>query len=362
MPENEAGRGEGKGGGEAADAGKARSTFSWLEVFKVVAMPLVALVLGFVFNASLASRQTDDSRMRLYTEMMGRREQSDTDLRRGMFTSILDTFMSKDPKLRRDQQLRQQVLNLELLAYNFHESLDIGPLFKDVGSRIPDEKEGPNAQLRQRLEKVAQEVIGRQLTLVSDTGTVETGDALPEKIADFQAYLTFGSHMVSDPAMRPGEGVPRLCLSMNSADGVRHYRQFRLEIIGIDPRSRELEVQLYVSQVLNEAECQRADLDRNGIREIDTNFSVGLFDFPMIDNTRLTHNERCAVSLTALTPKVLKIGLAYFSASRAGLKDKPYYDEMVTDLLRRRQPSGQSGGFWQSWSPLRSPPGTEGGR
>jgi hypothetical protein len=87
-------------------------------------------------------------------------------------------------------------------------------------------------------------------------------------------------------------------------------------------------------------ECQRADLDLEGKREIDTNFWVGLFDFPMIDNTRLTSGERCSVSLTVLTPSVLNVALAYFPGSRASLKDKPYYDEVMHDLVRDRQPSG----------------------
>lgn len=342
MPENETGRGDGKSEGGPAGAGEAKSKFSWVDVLKGVAMPLVALVLGFVFNASLASRQAQESKMRLYTEMMGRREQADSDLRKDMFKSILDTFMSKDPKLERSQQLRQEVLNLELLAYNFHESLDIGPLFKDVRSRIPDDKEGFNAELRKRLEKVAQEVIERQLTLVSDTGMVETGDALTGKINDLEAYVSFGAHTVPNPGFKLGESVPRLCLSMKSTDGVQHYRQFKLEIIDYDRFLRELQVRLYVSQVLDQAECQRADLDQEGKREIDTNFWVGLFDFPMIDNTRLTHGERCSVSLTVLTPNVLKVALAYFPGARASLKDKPYYDEMMIELVRERKPSSRN--------------------
>lgn len=325
---------------EAAIASAATSASTWLGLLKVMALPLVTLILGFVFNTSLNRRQADESNMRLYAEMMGRREEADSNLRKDMFNSILKTFMSDDPKLKPEQQLRQQVLNLELLAYNFHESLDIGPLFKEVRSRIPDDKEGSNAELRRRLEKVAQEVIERQLTVVSDSGMVERGNTVPEKINDLQAYLFFGSHTVPDPNFKPGEGVPRLCLSMDSTDKTRHYRQFKLEIIKYDPVTREVQVRMYVSQVLDQAECQRADIDLEGKREIDTNFWVGLFDFPMIDNTRLTHGERCSVSLTALTPDVLNAALAFFPGSRASLKDKPYYDEVMHDLVRDRQPSG----------------------
>lgn len=310
-----------------------KKAFDWMDLLKVVALPIVTLYLGFMFNSALSERQATDNKMRLYTEMMARREQADSDLRKDMFKSILDTFMSKDPKLEQARQLNQEVLNLELLAYNFHESLDIGPLFKDVRRQIPEDGQNGHIQLRSRLEKVGEEVIERQLTALSDTGMVEHGDTLPSKISELQAYVFFGSHMVPNPTVKPGEGVARLCLWMDSVDGGKHYRQFQLEIINQDPVMREVQVRLYVSQLLTQTQCQQANLELNGVREIDTNFWVGLFDFPLIDNTRLTHGERCSVSLTALTPQVLNIAVAYFPGSRAGLKDKPYYDEVVHDLI-----------------------------
>jgi hypothetical protein len=95
-------------------------------------------------------------------------------------------------------------------------------------------------------------------------------------------------------------------------------------------------VHLYVSKLLTPEECRQPTLDLEANREVDTNFIVGLFDFPMIDNTRLSEGERTSVSLTALNPSVLSIALSYFPASRASLKDKPYYDEVIRDLVRNR--------------------------
>jgi hypothetical protein len=341
MADDETNAGKTESDAEPKAAPQAVNAVAWLDVLKAIAIPLVTLFLGFMFNSSLNSRQTHDTNIRLYTEMMGRREQADSDLRKDMFKSILDTFMRKDPQLKLEEQVRQEVLNLELLAYNFHESLDLAPLFKHVRSRIPEQVEGPNADLRKRLEKVAQEVIGRQLTVLSDSGMVEAGETLLQKVDNLEAYLFFGSHFVPDPNIRPGiDGVSRLCLSMNSTDGVRHYRQFKVEATEYDPQWREVRVRLYVSRILNLMDCERADLDLVGNREIDTRFWIGLFDFPMIDNTHLTHGERCAVSLTEMNP--LKISVAYFPGSRASLKDKPYYDDVIHDLVREQQPSGSS--------------------
>src|SRR5262245_3267981 len=308
----------------------------WIELAKVLALPLVTLVLGYWFNSSLNERQQVESNIRLYAEMMGRREEADSNLRKDMFNSILNTFMARDPasRLSSEEVIRRQILSLELLAYNFHESLDIGPLFKDVERRIALEERDTNAELRGRLESVALQVIEHQLTALSDVGMVERGDALPEKIKDFQAHIMFGAHTIPDPNVKPGEGPSRLCLSEEATDRSRHYRQFKLELINYIPERRGVQVHLYVSQPLTEVECKQNNLDLEGRREVDTNFYVGLFDFPMIDNTRLSGGDRCAVSLTALNPGVMSLALAYFPASRASLKDKPYYDEVIRDLVR----------------------------
>ena len=320
--------------------GDARGRFAWVvDLIKALALPLVTLVLGYWFNSSLNERQQIESNIRLYAEMMGRREEADSNLRKDMFNSILTTFMSKDPaaKLSSEELIRQQILSLELLAYNFHESLDIAPLFKDVQRRIGGEERASNAELSGRLESVALQVIEHQLTALSDAGMIERGDAVPDKIKDLQAYLMFGTRVVPDPDMKPGESPARVCLQMNSTDGTTHYRQFRLELLGYNEAAREVQVHLYVSQVLTAEECRQPTLDLQAKREIDTNFIVGLFDFPMIDNTRLSGGERTAVSLTALNPSVVSVALTYFPASRASLKDKPYYDEVIRDLVRNRQ-------------------------
>ena len=315
----------------------------WLELFKVAAMPLVTLIVGFAINSSLDSRQAKESNVRLYADMMGRREEADSALRKDMFKSILDTFMQKDPKMKPDQYLDQQVLDIELLAYNFHESLDIGPLFKHVRRSIPNDGAGPNVEKRARLEKVAQEVNERQLTVLYDSGAVVKGSAELDKVPSATAYLTFsGQYTVGGKDSKAPEGVPRLCLQLNPAANAQHYRQFRLEVIDYDGRSREVQARLYASRPLSLSDCQRPDLDLVGNREIDTTFWVGLFAFPMIDNTRLSHGERCAVSVTALTPDSVEIALSYFPGSRASLKDKPYYDELMHDLLRKETPSAPS--------------------
>ena len=316
------------------------TTRSLIELAKVLALPLVTLVLGYWFNASLNERQQMDTNTRLYIEMQGRREEADSNLRKDMFNSILQTFIPRDSALRitSEEVIRQQTLSLELLAANFHESLDIAPLFKDVERRIALEQRATNNDLRQRLESVALQVIERQLTTMADVGSVERGDAMASKLKEPEsaAYLMFGARTVSNPAINPGQGTSRLCLTMKADDGSTHSRQFTLDVTGFDERQREVLVRLVVTRPITREQCQQATLDLVASGEVDTNFSVGLFDFPMIDNTRLSNNQRAAVSLIALTPDVLSLKLAYFPSSRASLKDKPYYEEMTRQLVGGR--------------------------
>ena len=94
---------------------------SLIELLKVLALPLVTLVLGYWFNATLSERQQMDTNTRLYIEMQGRREEADSNLRKDMFNSILQNFLTRDPAIRitSEEVIRQQTLSLELLAANF---------------------------------------------------------------------------------------------------------------------------------------------------------------------------------------------------------------------------------------------------
>ena len=62
---------------------------------------------------------------------MSRREESESALRKDMCVSIINSFVNP-----RDTGLSASVLNLEMLAYNFHESLNLKPLFAEMRRRV----------------------------------------------------------------------------------------------------------------------------------------------------------------------------------------------------------------------------------
>jgi hypothetical protein len=65
---------------------------------------------------------------------------------------------------------------------------------------------------------------------------------------------------------------------------------------------------------------------------VDQLFWVDFYDLPMVDNTRLSHDQRFAVVLRQFTRSGAQLAFVYFPGSHAGLKDKPFYDDMLHQL------------------------------
>src|SRR5689334_19868939 len=78
----------------------------------------IALV-SYYASDYLNESQENEAKTRLYTELMSRREESESALRKDMFTSIITTILAGT------STMDEKILQLELLAYNFHESLNL---------------------------------------------------------------------------------------------------------------------------------------------------------------------------------------------------------------------------------------------
>jgi hypothetical protein len=80
--------------------------------------------VGLMGSRVLEERQSSDSNSRLYSELMSRREEAESTLRKDVLGAILQEYLQAGPA-----DLDAKVLQLELLSNNFHESLDLRPLF-----------------------------------------------------------------------------------------------------------------------------------------------------------------------------------------------------------------------------------------
>jgi hypothetical protein len=253
-------------------------------------------------SADTASRermQANETNVRVYTELMSKREESESALRKDMFVSIIQSFLRPG-----SVSLDERVLNLELLAYNFHESLNLKPLFVYLDRQVRRSDDPAKNDYQDRLYKVATEISRKQMLVLESAG------AKADRDIDFDAFKD-----------NPG-GIPLDSVSI-TVDGIeRHFSLYALEA---DKKSREIRMRMEVrtpKDTLGNVETSSAE------------FWIGFFDFPMIDNTRLTHDQRCAVVLNAFEDGLANITLAYFPGSYASLKEKPYYQEVVQNLMR----------------------------
>jgi hypothetical protein len=267
-------------------------------------------ILGFIGSNYLKDRETaetasrermqaNEANVRIYTELMSRREEAESALRKDMFISMIQSFLKSG-----SASLDEKVLNLELLSYNFHESLNLKPLFIYIDRQIRASRDPAKKEYLDRLRKVATEITRKQMMVLEGAGT------------KFDRIIDLDSLKASPGGIPLEEGTLTL-------DGIT--RHFSVIVQEADWATRELKVRLEI----------RTSTDTLGNFETSSvEFWTGFFDFPMIDNTRLGHDQRCSVVMNAFETNSADITLAYFPGSYASLKEKPYYQEVVQNLMR----------------------------
>jgi len=211
-------------------------------------------------------------------------------------------------------------LNIELLAYNFHESLDLGPLFKHVQRDLKQAKERVDDSLLWRVEKVAKEVKTKQIAALEESGGKLDASINLDELKNNLAGLRVIDGTISPPRFDVAGGLDPAVQKM----------QFKVEALYADPKKQEVRV------ILEVRPAQDATAGNKPEDAMHVVFTISPFDFPMIDNTRLPHGQRCALVVKDFGDPIVEITLVYFPGSRASLKEKPFYDEAMHDLLYTR--------------------------
>ena len=264
---------------------------------------LAIALLGFMSSEYLERRQAADTNARLYSELMSRREESESALRKDMFQTIIGSFVNPNA---RGVDLNAEVLNLELLAYNFHESLNLKPLFLDMRRRIVEgQRTAATPQAREkyqgfmdRLERVAREIARKQMIVLEGVGK------------RFDRTID----MTDDPI---GSTLEPATLTLESRQAT-----FSIDVLDFNRETREILIGLSV---------ETPD-STQGRQTKSATFTVSYFDFPMIDNTRLAGGDRCAIVLNGFSDQSADLTLVFFPGAYASLKEKPYYSEVIESI------------------------------
>jgi hypothetical protein len=259
--------------------------------------------LGFIGSRALERQQSNEAKLRLYSELMSRREESEATLRKEMFQSIIGSFF--DPSA---TSLEVRLLKMELLAYNFHEALSLTPLFLHLRREIVESSLGGarRRELEERLSDLAREVTRKQLIVLEAGG------------GRFDWTVLFSDSLIEGTRSEQLEDVTL------SLDGIE--RRFRVTLQRVDTAERQLGVGLEI-ETRPQAGVPAAAAGRYAV-----DFDVGFFSTPMIDNTRLSNDQRVAIVLTDLNDAGANLTLVYFPGSRASLREKPYYEEILRKL------------------------------
>ncbi len=278
---------------------------------------ITALTIGLVSyfgTGYLNNKQNNDSKIRLYTELMSGREAAESALRKDMFNSILGTIL-KD-----SHSLDENILQLELLAYNFHESLNLMPLFVYLNRQIAAEKNLRTKEVyRRRLYKMASDVTSKQISSLEGAATRESmfitfsGDSTDYKPGQSQELpIKWKDSKVFHDTVRVG----------NTTNVYK--RVVFLNALQFNADEKTLDVRLDIETSVND----------KFVNMVTQEFTIDYFQFPMIDNTRLSNDMRCAVVMRDFSfPNFIEVDILYFPGSRSSLKEKPYYDEVVKKLL-----------------------------
>ena len=257
-------------------------------------------LLGYYTSNVLRQRETRETNERIYTQLMSSREQAESALRKDMFVSIIQTFLRPG-----SASLEDRTLNLELLAYNFHESLNLKPLFLHLNKQVEASSDPSKAEYFTRLNSIARQVTTKDMVLLEQVGR------------KFSRSVEFDK-------VRANPGGLELDPESLTLDNME--REFMLSVLEVDPKRQELTMEMGV----------RTPKESPIVRRL--TFHVGYFDFPMIDNTRLSRDQRCALVLDQFDDSSAELTLVYFPGSYASLKEKASYDEVVERLRLLSEP------------------------
>jgi hypothetical protein len=264
---------------------------------------LAVAIVGLRGSQVLNDRQAAETNARLYSELMSRREEAESSLRKDMLVSIVQSFLRPEPN-----DLDSLVLNLELLAYNFHESLNLKPLFLDLQRRTEKASDPDKEEYRARIGRVAREITARQLFSLEGHG-----DSFRRSIdlEELEKTGRFGLDLEPEEVQVDNT---RILVS--------------LRVLEVDRRQQQLYVRLTVS----------APDGKTELTDSRAMFSVGFYDFPLIDNTRLANGMRCAVTMSAWSKTNADLTTTCFPGEYASLKDRPYIDEVMKKLTEQAAP------------------------
>lgn len=300
-----------------------------------LAIPLLtvaATIVGIYATNTLKEREIAIATENNSQALRNQREESETNLRSAMFRELVGPLLQSeteqvgqggDADLPRAQRL---ALLAELLALNFHEHFELGPLLRYV-----DTLPGQTAETRARLRSTSRRVISRQLApLLASVKMAESGShpAFQEisLVSDgSEAADALLSCALPETGPKPGEGAITLDCSTTAMGAP-------LRIVSPDGRDN-LQVNVRaVSWAAQTVGIYSVLLDAQGESQAHAppiEFTLSPYSFPFSDNTLLPSGNRFGIYLTRLddipgVARIMRLSFVWFPKQFVPPRERPF--------------------------------------
>ncbi len=261
-----------------------KSTPRRLDTIMKAITAIGALLAGVFIPIAINYNQEKNRETQLYVQIMTQREQSDSALRSQMFHALIGSYFGQE--ILRDPE--KQMTYLHLLTLNFQEFFDARPLFEDLNKRVTDEQ-------RVRLFEIAQDAADRQVNLLTKPNNEPIEIALcVEETDDCKKMGSF---------------------TLNGREGLY---PFAVSLLEVTPSK----IRVRVSSAAENFNFKTIE------------FTVSYFDTPFMNNTKLIDGSRFSFVLRNIDPvrKIANIEVIAFPEEYTNLRDRPYFDEMLSKL------------------------------
>lgn len=261
-------------------------------------------------QVEITKRNRNTENYRLYTELLSNREEAESGLRKDIFSSILKEFFHAQDSDQGQKKIASQLLKLEILALNFGETLSLSPLFIELDNNIRTTNyETKFAEKdRKRLESLAKRVSQQQLAALSAGGESWDFEIPIKKVINGKEYLYPEDNFESD--------------TTDAEHSLGDFqRTYNFIFSNADEDFHSIEVELVI-QTLGE------------VKTVERNFDLNFFNFPMVDNTRLTNDQRFALVMTKFGDWAIHFSAVSFPGKYSSQRDKPFLDDVLDRLQR----------------------------
>jgi hypothetical protein len=308
-------------------------------IIQSLAVPLLtvaATVVGLYATNTMKEREIAIATENNAQALRNQREESETNLRSAMFRELVGPLLQSETSAPGDAhsdlpRAQRLALLAELLALNFHEHFELGPLLRYV-----DTLPGQTDDARQRLRSTSRRVISRQLAPLLSTvvdGSTHRNPAFIEISLDADVSVAptqAQSCAIPDGAASSGNGstasgsITLKCAPSAMGTPLRVVSPDGMDSLQVNVRA--------VSWAAQTVGIYSVLLGPKGEPQSHTppiEFTLSPYSFPFSDNTLLPSGNRFGIYLTRIddipdVARVMRLSFVWFPKDFVPPRERPF--------------------------------------